>query len=193
MDAKKQCVSNEAKEIYDLPCKKLVQISERVVELNSRIGILMRESLTCSKYLRIWNQEHSGLLAKVNLDEGLSAEEKYALAQFTVALATGPSTWKYFAALPTMALINALLMYRDTNISFLGRSPGKRYDPRAAINVLLQVGADAIIDAATFNFGSALLHAADAAMTSPVEKDIANLRAAATQLERVFQLKAALK
>lgn len=185
------CTSDGTRAVFVEPGRRLVRTSEQILDVNKRLDALVRESVACSKHVANWKANFPGLLDRIQ-ERALSEDEKFAVANFTAALASGPATWKFFAGVPTIAMVAALTNYRDTAIAFLGRPPGKRYDLRAGLDVLLQAGADTLIDAATFNFGSTLLRTAEAALISPAEKDIAAMRGAVSQLERVFQLKSAL-
>ena len=184
--------SDEEKAIFKSPGRQLMDISDKIVDLNTRIGKLVSDSVDCTQAFREWHRKQPNLLRDLHSNSRLSASEQQALAEFTVALVAGPSTWTFFGAMPTLPLIDAVSDYRDAGLRFLQRRPGKRYDFRAAMGTILDAGADAIVDAATFNFGSTLLRASMAALTPPVERDIENMQAATTQLSRVFQLRRTL-
>lgn len=185
--------SDELKNVCYQPSDKMAKISEKFVDFDRRIDALVVDCLGCSDCLLKWGESNPGQLEVVTLDSRLTTEDRYICAKFHLALSTRDSTWNYFAALPRLSLFKALESYRDLNLAFLGKDPGKRIDISGGINVLLEARADASIDAVTFNFGSALLRATDAAITLLTEKDVSYSRSADTQLERVFQFKGALE
>ncbi len=147
----------------------------------------------CSDCLQQWGESNSGHLKVVSLDSRLTTEGRVICAGFDFALRSGDPTWQYFAALPSLSLCHVLGSYRDLNLAFLRENPGKRIGVSDAINALFEARADASIDAATFNFGSELLCAANAAVASRPEKDVSNSRSPDTQIERVLQFKDSLE
>ncbi len=174
------------------PADIMANISEKFVGFDRRIETLIVNCHGCSDCLLKWRESNPGQLELVTLDSRLTSEDRYISARFHLALSTRESTWKYFAALPSLALFQALASYRDLNLTFLGKEPGERIDTSGGIRGLLEAQADASIDAVTFNFGSALLQATNAAITSLTEEDVSYSRLADTKLERIFRLNDAL-
>ncbi len=185
--------SDELKNICYQPSKKMAQISEKIVDFDHRIGALVEDSRGCSDCLQKWRESNGGQLEVVSSDSRLTTEDDYICARFDFALRTSDSTWNYFAALPSLSLFHALESYRDLNLAFLRKNPGKRIDVSGGINALFEARADASIDAATFNFGSALLRATNAAVAARPEIDVSNSKSPDTQIERVLQFKDALE
>lgn len=185
--------SDELKNICSQPSKKMVNISEQIVNFDHRIGALIVNCRGCSDCLQKWHKSNNGQLEVVSLDSRLTTEDRYICSRFDFVLRTGDPTWKYFAALPSLSLFHALESYRNLNLAFLRKNPGKRIDVSGGVNALFETRADASIDAATFNFGSALLQATNAAVASRPDKDVSNSTSPDTQIERVLQFNDALE
>ncbi len=189
----KQFDSDEFKNSCCLPSAKMAIISEKVVDFDRRINALVVNCRGGSECLRTWRNSNPGQLELVSLDSRLATEDRYICERFRFAMSTRDSTWNYFAALPSLSLFQALESYRDLNLTFLRKDPGGRIDLSVGISVLLETQPGALIDEVTFNFGSALLRAANVATAFRAEEDVSYPTSADTQLESILQFKDALE
>jgi hypothetical protein len=122
----------------------------------------------------------------------LTLEEKTILSEWMSAAKFGPAATEFFTALPMIALFHLIVLHRDGMLAFLGRRPGKTFDVKGTFKTLMREVKSEVINH-VFPFGTAILAVAEAAVTTPMEKQIEQMQAGSRQLEPVLKLRSFTK
>ncbi len=157
-----QCTNDEAKLNCDQSIRQMRQLVEKLNVANAAVEAHAVKCQATAKLFRQWRDHIQGQLAKVERLSRLSTEDRGISREFSVAFSPRDATWDYFAALPALSLFHVIGKFVDLMSSLAGQPATPRPSVIMGVSTLIAANADNVIDQATFNFGSALLGAANA-------------------------------
>jgi len=157
-----QCSAEEARLIFEQPIRQMKQLAERLNAANGGVEAHAMKCRATAEFFCQWRDHIQGQLAEAERVGGLSAEDRDISGEFSVSFNPRDTTWDYFAALPALSLFHVIEIFVDLMSSLAGQPATPRVPVSTGLSTLIAANADAVIDHATFNFGSALLAATNA-------------------------------
>ena len=187
-----QCSAEEARLICEQPIRQMEALADRLNAANAAVEAHAAKCRATAELFCQWRDHIQAQLAEAER-LGESAEDRGISRRFRVSFSTRDATWAYFAALPALSLFHVIGKFVDLLSSLAERPATPRPPVITGVSALLAANADAVVDQATYNFGSALLAATNATFCQDtfVQRDRKTL--SQESFQKVCEFKCALE